>query len=64
MYDDTWGEVILMCGLPGTGKDTWIRENCPDLPVVSLDEIRKEMKLSKAKDGSLVAAAGREMARD
>ena len=22
LYDDSWGEVILMSGLPGTGKDT------------------------------------------
>lgn len=45
LYDDTWGEVILMCGLPGTGKDTWITHHCPDLPVVSLDAIRAELKI-------------------
>lgn len=42
LYDDTWGEVILMSGLPGTGKDKWIQENIPEYPMVSLDEIRKE----------------------
>lgn len=42
LYDDSWGEVVLLSGLPGTGKDTWIRENLPGLPVVSLDEIRAE----------------------
>lgn len=45
LYDGTWGEVILMCGLPGTGKDTWIARNCPDLPVVSLDAIRAELNI-------------------
>ena len=45
LYDDTWGEVILVSGLPGTGKDTWIRENLPELPMVSLDEIRRELRL-------------------
>ncbi len=40
LYDDTWGEVILLSGLPGTGKDTWIARHAPDLPQVSLDEIR------------------------
>jgi hypothetical protein len=29
LYEDCWGEVILMCGLPGTGKDTWIAKTCP-----------------------------------
>lgn len=46
LYDDTWGEVILMCGLPGTGKDTWITNHYPDFPVVSLDAIRAELGIS------------------
>ncbi|MCR4573687.1 MAG: AAA family ATPase [Lentisphaeria bacterium] len=41
--DDTWGEIVMMAGLPGTGKDTWIGRNRPDLPMISLDEIRKEI---------------------
>ena len=24
--DHTWGEVALLSGLPGTGKDTWIQK--------------------------------------
>lgn len=49
-FDDTKGEVIMMCGLPGSGKDTFIENNFSDLPMVSLDEIRKENKISP-KDG-------------
>lgn len=46
LYDGTWGEVVLMCGLPGTGKDTWIAAHCPELPVVSLDAVRVELGIS------------------
>lgn len=46
LYDENWGEVILLSGLPGTGKDTWIAENCPELPVVSLDDIRLELGIA------------------
>ena len=46
LFDDSWGEVILMCGLPGTGKDTWIRAKCPGLPVVSLDDVRLELDVT------------------
>lgn len=38
-------EVTLLCGLPGMGKDLYIRQHCPALPVVSLDDIRREHKL-------------------
>ena len=64
LFDDTWGEVILMSGLPGTGKDTWIKENYPDLPMISLDEIRKEMKISPTDNQSKVLEIARERARE
>lgn len=64
LYDDTWGEVILMSGLPGTGKDTWIKENCPYLPMISLDEIRKEMRISPIDNQSKVLEIARERAKE
>lgn len=64
LYDDTWGEVILLSGLPGTGKDTWIKENYPDLPMISLDEIRKEMKISPTENQSKVVEIARDQARE
>lgn len=54
LYDDTWGEIILMSGLPGTGKDRWIQENIPGYPVVSLDEIRKEINIKPTGDQGVV----------
>lgn len=63
-YDDTWGEVILMCGLPGTGKDTWIRSHCPELPAVSLDGIRAELGVSPAEPQKRVIDEARARAAD
>ena len=64
LYDDTWGEVILMSGLPGTGKDTWIRENLPDIPMVSLDEWRTRLGISPVSNQGAVIAAAKEQARE
>lgn len=64
LYDDTWGEVILLSGLPGTGKDTWIRENCSDIPMISLDEIRKEFHISPKENQDKVAQIARERAKE
>src|SRR4051812_37011297 len=36
-HDDCRCEVVLMSGLPGAGKDHWIRVHLPDWSVVSLD---------------------------
>ena len=63
LYDDSWGEVILTCGLPGTGKDTWIRANCPGLPVVSLDDVRLELDVTPTQSQGQVVQAARERAR-
>ena len=45
LYDSTWGEVILICGLPGTGKDTYIKKHYPNHEVISLDDIREKYKI-------------------
>ncbi len=64
LYDDTWGTVILMSGLPGTGKDTWIGQNCPGLPMVSLDALRKELGVPPADDQRPVVEAATRRARE
>ncbi len=63
LFDDTWGEVILLSGLPGTGKDTWIREQHPQLPVVSLDDIRRELRIAPTDNQGRVIAEAKERAR-
>ncbi|MCW3464271.1 AAA family ATPase [Chitinophaga nivalis] len=52
--------VIIMSGLPGAGKDTYVRRHYPQLPVISLDDIRREMKISptdKSGNGTVIQAA-------
>lgn len=42
--DNTGFKVIMLSGLPGSGKDHLIPRHYPDLPVISLDDIRQEIK--------------------
>jgi predicted kinase len=36
-------KLIMMVGIPGSGKSTWIKNNFPDITPVSRDEIRFEL---------------------
>jgi predicted kinase len=62
-YDDTRCEVVLLSGLPASGKDSWLEANLPDWPVVSLDKLRRDMDVSPADNQAAVVAAAREQAR-
>ena len=64
LYDDTWGEVVLMSGLPGTGKDSWIRQHLSELPMISLDDIRRTHKIPPTAKQGAVANLGREQAKE
>ncbi|UYQ92224.1 AAA family ATPase [Chitinophaga horti] len=58
-------QVILMSGLPGAGKDTFIKKHYPDLPVISLDDIREQLNVQatdKSGNGQAIQAA-KEQAR-
>lgn len=37
------GHLIMMMGIPGSGKSTWIKNNFPDVEPVSRDAIRFEL---------------------
>jgi putative nucleotidyltransferase with HDIG domain len=63
-YDDTRNEVILMCGLPGAGKDHWIRHQGPGWSVISLDEMRKESGIGPRDNQGRLLQAAKERARE
>jgi putative nucleotidyltransferase with HDIG domain len=65
-YDDFGATVIMLCGLPGSGKDTYVRQHYKDWPVINLDEIRRAHKISptdKSGNGTVVQLA-KEQARE
>lgn len=62
-HEDFSCKVTMICGLPGSGKDTWLATHRPDLPVVSLDEIRAEMKVAPTDDQGRVIQVATERCR-
>jgi putative nucleotidyltransferase with HDIG domain len=56
-------EVIVLVGLPGTGKDTWIRRYASDWPVVSLDTLRQELGVDPSETPGEVLQLARERIR-
>lgn len=58
VYDETWGEIVMLAGLAGVGKDYWIRQNTPDARVISLDALRAELNARNGeKEGEVVELA-------
>ncbi len=64
-HDDTRSRVVVLSGLPGSGKDLWIARHGDGRPVVSLDDLRRDRGVKrgdKAGEGRLIQDA-RELAR-
>jgi predicted kinase len=57
-------KVTLMSGLPGGGKDTWLAKNRPDLPVVSLDDIRGQLDVEATDNQGQVVQEAKEQCRE
>jgi predicted kinase len=64
LFNDTWGEIIMLSGLPGTGKDTFIKAHYENYPVITLDDIRKELKILPTDNQGLVVATANERAKE
>ena len=52
--------VYVMCGLPGSGKSTWVKENHPEAKIVSRDIIRAELGFTKDVDEKAVLSKEQE----
>ncbi len=63
LYDITKFDVFVLCGLPLSGKDTYISKNLKNIPVISLDDIREEFKISPSHDSGKVASIAKERAK-
>lgn len=63
-FDDRRNEVVLMSGLPGSGKDTYVRNHFADWPVVSLDDLRTELDVDPTDTQGSVVQAAKERAKE
>lgn len=57
-------KVTMMSGLPGSGKDTWLSQYAPELPVISLDNIRGELEVEATDNQGEVAQLARARCRE
>lgn len=65
-FDDTEGQMTMMIGLPGSGKDFWISKHGDAQPVISLDDLRVKNKVKrgdKKAEGQMIAES-RELVRE
>jgi predicted kinase len=64
-FENTWQQAIIMSGIAGSGKDFYIKQHYPDYAVISLDDMRRQLKIDykDAKGNGRVIQAAKEQAK-
>lgn len=64
LFQEPGSQVIVMSGLPASGKNTWVAGHHPELPVISFDDAREELGLRHGKNEGMVAHLAIDRARE
>ncbi len=64
LYPEYTFEIIMLSGLPASGKDSFIREMNQNLPIVSMDDLRKELKTKPTDNQGKIIQAAKEKSRE
>lgn len=64
LFQEPGSKVTVMCGLPASGKDTWVAKNRPGLPVVSFDDARAELGLKYGENDGKAAHYATDKAKE
>lgn len=64
LYQEPGSRVIVMAGLPASGKNRWVAKHHPGLPVVSYDDARAELGLRHGKAEGKVAHRALDKAKE
>lgn len=49
-FKEQGSDVIVLSGLPASGKNEWVKNNCPNLPVLSFDDAKEELGIAQGKN--------------
>lgn len=55
LFQEEGSKVTVMCGLPASGKNTWVEAHRKGLPVVSFDDAREELGLKHGQNEGMAA---------
>lgn len=55
LFQTPGSKVIVLSGLPASGKDTWVSAHAPSLEVVSFDDAKAELGLKHGENDGLAA---------
>ncbi|MEK8033145.1 AAA family ATPase [Ideonella sp. DXS29W] len=64
LFQEPGSRVTVMCGLPASGKNTWVAQHRGGWPVVSYDDARDELGLRHGQNEGRVAHAAIDKAKD